>query len=277
MNPKSKKFYVSEENLKLLYWKQELSTLAIGRKLGVHRCTINNWMRKYKIDVRPARAIKKIHNLNRYINSDFSYFIGVILGDGNLCQNGLNKSPSRFRLKVKDKAFADTFQKAVENLGFHCQRRLVYQKGRKYHLAAFDSIELARYWLETPLERKISVAFVYPESFIKGIYESEGSLFKKNYDYNSYRLTMNMGNERLMYSVYGYLIGQNYNCNFNRIKKPQENYLDMMRVELSGLKDIIKFLTQFQPCIKNKAEGIPSQQELKLWACVETRDASPNM
>jgi len=102
---------------------------------------------------------------------ELSYVIGAILGDGSLYnKNG----KGLIDLAVKDREFAEAFSDAISS---------VLQKKRNYKVQEYEngnyrvsvcSYQLFRF-LKKPIEELEPYAKAYPNAFLCGLYDAEGS------------------------------------------------------------------------------------------------------
>jgi len=91
---------ISKEELYELYVEKEMSTVEIGKMIGVDSKTVWSWLRKYGIKTRSIKEAAKINMRKRMkrkmenINLDdelFGLIDGLLLGDGSiLCSRGRN-------------------------------------------------------------------------------------------------------------------------------------------------------------------------------------------
>lgn len=139
-----------------------------------------------KLNVRVSKATvlrwcKGIHNtFNRMkrVNLDSSpalaYIIGVYFGDASLLQ----KSDHRYaiRLKVIDREFAEVFAKALREIGLNPSVGFEREKTRsnRWYVEAYGKGLFM--FLKGPKERLFDVARAYPREFLRGFFDSEGSV-----------------------------------------------------------------------------------------------------
>ncbi len=194
---------------------------------------------------------------------ELAYIIGVTLGDGYI---GLCKKYSKgkcikryvFRLKVRDKAFAEEVKKAIERLGLHCTKVIEYYDGRDkatyYSVYCYvkrfvlflrslkDHPEDVWQWIER-----------YETYFLKGLYESEGCLHKsgKVLIYNTRREFIDIATRCLQ------RLGIGYSVSF----KDKRVHKGVWRVYIPA-REAKRFLTIIKPVIKYSRDD-PHYQRVK--------------
>lgn len=154
--------------LKEFYVENKYTTYEIADLYGVSHEAIRCLLRKHNIKV-----ISRRHNpfIFSGCNENIAYLLGVIYGDG-----WFNRS--RFALRVKDREFAQEFKNSCENLGFHVSfgednywrgmwLAQLYSKDFTEWLRQVTILDLPRLLTTSDLEKR----------FIRGIYDSEGSLY----------------------------------------------------------------------------------------------------
>ena len=110
-------------------------------------------------------------------SKELAYIIGVVLGDGSIfVSSGRGKKQYAIKLSARDKDFVEAFAKALEKV---CRRkrplpiRLLRRHG--YWETHIYSKRLYEF-LNQPLEKLEHVIKAYPEDFLRGFFDSEGSV-----------------------------------------------------------------------------------------------------
>ncbi|RLF23969.1 MAG: hypothetical protein DRN15_04455 [Thermoprotei archaeon] len=147
--------------------------------------TIRYWIREILEDRRVFSAEIPWRPRKR---SELAYIIGVALGDASL---GLAKRTDRpkgkryvFKLKVRDKEFAEEVRKAIERIGLHCSGVKEYYDEREERMYYIVQCHVKRFVmflrsLKKYPEKVWKWIEGYEREFLKGFYESEGSLLEK--------------------------------------------------------------------------------------------------
>jgi intein-encoded DNA endonuclease-like protein len=179
-----------KEAIEDLYWKQSLTLKEIGEKLGMNEGTVYWYMKKYEIPRRRVGYPPKHFKEDR--EETLAYILGVVLGDGS---KRVRDYQHIIELNVKDKQFADAFETAVNQIGLHTWRtwKKVNYKGepRYYHRVIVNSKRLF-IWLSTvDLKHYVLKSEENICSFLRGIYESEGSI-------GTCGLTIALSNDKLI-------------------------------------------------------------------------------
>ena len=114
---------------------------------------------------------------NLQVSGTLAYIVAVLLGDGYL---RIRKYADWFRydvcLKVKDKAFAESFARALEKIGLHPHIRCRKDSGQ--YLVTATSVEFFKWFKGLDYEDIKKIASEYPVDFLRGFFESEGSISK---------------------------------------------------------------------------------------------------
>lgn len=156
---------ISAELLRELYVEKKMGIEKIAKLLGHSNATIWKRLRKYGMPIRPQRPIPDLRP-----SPALAYVCGVLKGDGFLYYDEKREN-CRLGLNTKERAFAESFRSALERLGLRA--RLCFTPSSGMWRVDASSAELCR-WFAGGGWR--SVAEQYPADFIRGFYESEGSL-----------------------------------------------------------------------------------------------------
>lgn len=163
------------EQLKQLHWVEGLSETEIGKRYGVSCAAIHWWCKKLGVDGR-----SRVSNLLFESSPALSYMLGCILGDGCVYLRADERYTVRFA--VCDVRLAEEFAQTARLLGFNCNK-LIRSKGagencRDRWLAYFYSNEFGKWYEELGMQGRLDVASKFPAQFVRGFYESEGSLVR---------------------------------------------------------------------------------------------------
>jgi len=247
--PNPRRWNPTKELLNTLYWIERLTARKIARLFGVSFQTVLYEMKRLGV---PRREWRVLPNLEP--SEDLAYVVGVILGDGYANNVGTNY---RVMLNVRSVEFANSFSSALARLGFRPKvYRILGKKGRysnkEFYVCQANSAKFVRWFRRSSLadiEKRILLTNQFKIKFLKGIYESEGSLswrpnlrnyhiYISNTDYELICLVKNLLNE-LGFSP--------------TIPNPSKfpNRKDLYTCRLNRKSEIKQFLNQINPSIKN--------------------------
>ena len=163
-----------EWKIKMKHTLPESTKKEISRKL--RELWRNPEWRKKQIKARANR--KPIREVNLLPSKELSYIIGVVYGDGCIYHS---RHSYNITLVCKDKDFALTFLNALKKI---CESKpyLWRQKGWKgnyYFHTEISSKKLYKFLSNRSLHKE--VIFKFPADFIRGFFDSEGTVGEKNY------------------------------------------------------------------------------------------------
>lgn len=188
-----------------------------------------------------------------------AYILGVLYGDGWVCRSLRQYGGFRHRigLNAKDREFVECFRAALTQIGLHSSR--VYTRKDKKHeswstqfLVCAYSKPFCKWFKSLALDDvyKLLQTAEMKREFIRGFYESEGSLNKsKGY----FRLTItntNLELLRIMRQILKELGFCFYLYSHNQRPK------DWAAIHYLGIfkpNDIKRFLAEIDPCIPRKS------------------------
>ena len=157
----------------------------IARILGINRGAVISWIRQNK---RP-----RLNNVGADLTPSFelAYLLGVVLGDGCL---SVNKKKYKYVvvLSAKDRDFVESFQKALSKIVGRIPKIYFDRKRGSWFCSIHNKI-LFNY-LYRSFKEHSELIEKYPEAFLKGIFDSEGSVNKRKSSKNSYRWTLAIDN-----------------------------------------------------------------------------------
>ncbi len=257
-----KRFPLSEKDLYGLYWSKRLSTYEIAKLTGFSQSAIHYWMKKYRIKGRRSgESHCKRVNLN--FSSTLAYILGVCYGDGSV-HRVWSRHLGRYRyevsLDVRNKKFAESFKKALEEHGFKV--RLYLYNGWSYLFANsktfyeyFHTLTIndLKYMLENDGSAK---------AFIRGFYESEGSYclcYQKKW--NTFEKILGIYNTNLGLLKLIRECFKKWGLEFHIYARPQiGTWRRVYALQTAREKQIDHFLRLIKPSIKYK----PSSKRLGL-------------
>ena len=146
---------------------------VIARVLGIRPTVVHNWLYNnakprlnyVPVDTSPSPVL--------------SYFIGVMLGDGNFTKHQRHYD---IRLATKDKEFAEEFKKCLETLLKGGKVRVYLKRPRKEHHSPIWWVETCSKglydFLSTLTLKKVEeLASYYPSELLRGFFDSEGGVY----------------------------------------------------------------------------------------------------
>lgn len=201
---------IKKDTLIDLYWEKCLNTSQIAKKFKVSKSTIQVHMEKLGIQRRTtseaqkgkkvtsktkkriSRKLKQLHRdgkiqiwnegKNWYKTKckltpspELSYLLGVAYGDAKVTKYKAN-SQFAFSLEVKDKEFAEKFREYALLIIDKKEAEGVWQSKRGYYGFSVYSRQLYDY-LTNPLQEHKKVIELFPIQFIRGFFDSEGSVY----------------------------------------------------------------------------------------------------
>jgi len=232
-----------------LYLVRNMPMSDIGKIYGVTGSAINYWIRKYGIQKR-----SKVQKVLFMPTPTLSYVFGVLHGDGFVLVSPHNNS-RYVSLRVIDKAFAESFAVALRCLGLRATVKS-YSKttaGNPVWQVWCRSKSFATKWNQlTPAER-LDMGMLYPYDFLRGLYESEGTV---KWHKTSLEMSIGTTNKPLMERVHKELIRMGFKSRFVTVPGATDVYNDFYRTDIYNNLDIAKFMAFVKPCIKYEPRNI---------------------
>ncbi len=260
MPKKIHKIRLNKEILDNLYNNEKLSSTEIGHKLNISSETILYWLKKFDIKIRSISERNRIWIARKgnprlikpklLSSPELSYTLGVLLGDGCV---SINEKKHRYviNLKVTDEKFANSFKNALEFINLNpnfCtihpkpsifNNKLIKSKKLIYQIHATSKI--FSFWFKNLNLNDIS-EILYSENnikeFIRGFYESEGSISKS-------RFAISICNTNIELLNFIKILLDKIGFNFNLRIYKYESFL------CKNGKEALRFLNFINPCIKN--------------------------
>ncbi|MCD6418269.1 hypothetical protein J7M00_05750 [bacterium] len=186
-----------------------------------------------------------------------SYILGVLLGDG-CCYANPKRREYRVQLISKDEKFAKSFYKALTEIGLNPHIRYVTTgiNRNTYFLVRAQSKVLVGWFKQLTQNDIYELASKYPIDFIRGFYESEGSLIKRTwgggYDLeicNTEKWIVDMVVELLQKLGFNPRIKKCIPSSKSILQKKPTYYIRLRRQD-----EIAKFMRIVSPCIKNNID-----------------------
>jgi len=271
---------LSEEDktrIKELY-EEGWSSYELAEKFGVRMTTILYHLKKMQVPIRDySRAAVLQHNKNLKLNKspELAYLIGVYLGDGHVgrCKSYGSYKRWRFSVKVTEKTFIDSVARACKKLGLN---PLIFKRNSPYYLShpnwkipyelVVNSEPFCLFMLEMKDFKKLSKTIEgYEDAFLRGIYESEGSILYRNNRFSSFRVIANTDKELVTF-VTSILASIGFKYHVIEYVPKSKKLKTQYYVSLS-VREGKKFLSKIKPSIKNlEKEGMPSREKFKYEA-----------
>ena len=244
--------------LKRLYESTEVEKIA--KLLGRSKDAV--WSKADRMDLK--RIDSKLIQPYLVPSETLCYILGVLKGDGSVYTS--KKYRHVIRLQVKDKLFADSFKKALKEIGLHPYYHYEESDDRPGHnIYAHSKIFVA--WYSALTLGNIGNMLINPRfgiSFIRGFYESEGSFHHKwreeRHQY-SWKLALYNNDESLLRMVQSILAVLGFNFNWEKpvLHKPHmfRGYVIITRkpvcyIQIQSKENILDFLSLINPCIKGQ-------------------------
>lgn len=167
---KRKKHLTDEERLVVYKKAMELHKQGFGPRsiikiLPNAKGSIIGWLYLERV---PGRRARLEPNLSP--SPSLSYILGVLLGDGYVTQR--NKTRTIF-LTAKDEPFCVAFYEALKEIGLNPN---LWQLRTKMYRVAACSVAFLDWYRELALQDIGKLVIDYSEDFVRGFYDSEGSL-----------------------------------------------------------------------------------------------------
>lgn len=210
-------------------------------------------------ETRKRTSISKIGQYHIYPNltpsETLSYILGVIKGDGCVYLHKQKRRSGKVILVVKSSVFRDSFSNALTDIGLHpyniIQRDLI---GTEASSSCF-----CKWYKNLSIDDIKKHVKGYEYAFLRGFYESEGSLYKTVPNKQWYCISICNTNKELI-DLICYILC-NYNIQYRLyttkrtkglVKGIMYNLKDKYTIHIGHQKNINKFLEIVTPCIKNK-------------------------
>lgn len=243
--PGGKGLCFTKDQLKDLHLIQRLSLVEIGKKYGVSGPSIKYWMNKVGL-----KNITKINDIDLEPSPTLSYIYGVLHGDGFLYKNPANLH-KLIILRATDIPFVRSFESALTIIGIK-PMFLTLKPEKEHYKIPYEvrgcSSSFHKHWYGMSRIERLKFGLTYKWDFIRGVYESDGSLRDK-INRNELTLTMYKPNFLLLQTIKT-VLKKELNL-VSSLKQYTTAYgTRMYYLSLYRRSDIKKFLTWTKPCIK---------------------------
>lgn len=249
----------TKEVLEELYIKQGLSQRQIAEKLGFCQQETGELLKKCGI---PARPKFNLLQPNLKPSPALAYILGVLKGDGNI-YGDRQLGHYRITLEVTDPNFANSFYKALTEIGLHPffrKRRKLTNRSRKLLVGVVAMSRVFYDWYENlPFSELEKIAEQFPLDFIRGFYESEGTfsegidkrwLRKRGWLIKTLHLTIANTNKRLLELCQRLLKKYGIASNIYLCRESEWSKKPCYALYINRKAHIRKFLELIKPVIK---------------------------
>lgn len=242
----------TKEELIDLHWIQGLSMTEIGRRHDVSASAMKYWMSKFSLEHR-----SQVKEILFEPSPALSYVLGVLHGDAFVYS-----LPRRRRyvviLAVVDKEFAFSFKRALETLGMNANT-IAIPPSREGNQPQWKTYAHSKKFMErwnalSPRER-IKWGMKYPRDFLRGVYESKGSV---KFHRGSLELSIYSTNVMLQKVIMGALTDLGLTPKW--YSRPLESGKTMVYIQLFRSLEIKRFMTKIIPCIKYRPRNFDGRQ-----------------
>lgn len=239
-----------KETLYDLYWNKGLSLRKIAKRYKLRYASVQLRFIKYKIKRRDYAVY-----VNLTSSHELSYCLGVILGDGCVSYNKKTHG-GVVELEVIDKLFAEKFAKSLAKIGFRPNMIVKKDRGKEKDTYCTYACSNTFYRWYTALTLKDIGRIIrgYEKEFVRGFYESEGSIET----YTRLQITISNTNYELLRVVQDSLevLGIHSKIYTNKVYPTRKGYNTCYRIAISNREGVLNFLGIIAPCIKNLKKNL---------------------
>jgi len=195
-------------------------------------------------------------NVNKpilHVDRNMAYILGVIRGDGSVFKTRISEHSTGYYIKLgaKDKEFVDSFAKALEAINLNPS--VFYREREDMWTSSVVSIRFYEWYTSMTWDELTSIIRRYPLEFVRGFYESDGSLCRFNNRHNSWSLYVAAKKDRRLLELVSATLREQYGFDTSMYVSRKVGYDDGYRLYLKGGKHERKrFLDMVKPCIRNK-------------------------
>lgn len=233
------------------HWRDGKSMSDIAREYGVSPEAISYQYKKLGVKTR-----SKLQELLFEPSPALSYVIGVLFGDGCVYRNPARNGGCEIKLNVTDRVFALSFSKALNLIGVRsntlAERASNNPKWKATNLTYGNSKSFYEWWEGHDDQFLIGEAAVFPQDFVRGMYESEGSI-----KWHHGRLEISISNTdlNLLGVVKDEIQIRGIRCGWFNKKRSQPHHKDSAEITITNALDVKRFLAWTMPCIKIQPRG----------------------
>ena len=258
-NSRKKGLCFTKEQLSELYFDRNMDLVEIGEMYGVSSSAILYWVKKLGINYR-----RRLQEILDFPSPALSYILGVLHGDGFIYTGGGRR---QIILSVTDQEFALSFARALNIIGintFTIPIKPQHDGWKTQYKTVGESLRFIEYFNSLLVEERIKAGMMFPVDFIRGVYESEGSV---KYHKGRLELSIYTTSEILRNVLTAHLKTSCYSVkNFSRILESGKTFY---YVSLYKEFEIKKFMTFINPCIKYKPRSAYANTEPSLDSNIE--------
>lgn len=254
-----------------LYIKQGKSSVEIAREFNRNLRTVQNWLKKYSISRNHSLSISLSRLDLRYWvykegqwrpkpSLELYYILGVLKGDGitYIYKTKYGATHYRILLDVTKLEFAKSFQNALNKIGikkpyFHQPPKRENRLGQYVVCAhCMPFVQWYRSLTLQDLEKELGKDDDFVVQFLRGFYESEGSLAHPDGKRNKVRI---VNTDRDLLVLVQKLINKlGFHTSFYR-DKIYHGYKRAYRIFIHRNKETTKFIRLLNPVIKGELIG----------------------
>jgi hypothetical protein len=228
----------------------------IARELNLKKTTVSNWLRGHKPETRWV-----FPNLNP--SKELSYILGVFYGDGSIYRaNGTgmyrNSYAYRIQLGAIDKDFLREFNRC---LSWVLHRKNEYPTHGPYKDGTCRLMATNRKlfeFLSKPLEEHKPIIEEFPSQFLRGFFDSEGSV----YEYlgnNGWYQTIRVCNTNMpLLQFVRYLLVKYFSISsrLSTEHRKEKGWKDLYRVGIHRQESVVKFYEEIGFTIERKQKRL---------------------
>jgi len=243
---------IDPEEVERLYWEEGMTQEEIAKKMNSYQSSIYRCMKRNNIPTR-----KKYDHLLKSPDLSptptLSYIVGVVEGDGGVIKD---RRDYKVRMFSTSKEFIESFKNSLEEMGLNtnvcvCSSDTCKQ-GYRYLVKAFSK-EFYNWYKKlstSDIEELALKNKEHAKSFVRGAYESEGSVW---YDKrNGCKLQITNTDEKFVEVVEKAM--KKIGFEPKKYIHEEENGKDLCRLYLSRYASVTDFLERVNPCIKGEME-----------------------
>ncbi|NJD99341.1 DNA endonuclease [Thermococcus sp. LS1] len=143
-------------------------TIMTEFNVSVSKATVLRWCKG------THNTFNKTKRVNLKPSPELAYIVGVYLGDASVSETG--NYQYRIRLKVVDRDFAQNFERALRAMGANPRTGFERNRGRADRWWVEVTNKELFMFLKGPKERLSKTAGTYPKEFLRGFFDSEGTV-----------------------------------------------------------------------------------------------------
>lgn len=232
-------------------YEEGYSCKQVGERTGFTRSAIASFLRErgktrtlseaVNLFVDQGRGLTNTPDLE--ITADLAWIVGVLYCDGSCFRNSAGDYIAS--LYAVDKEFVDSFERRMGAIGLNCDRyfnKRDHENRNNLHEARVYSRKFYEWWDSLDQQRIEEIAREYPASFVGGVYDSDGSLSKRN------RVGISR-NDKWLLELVRELVADNVGVDFLDIYQ-RDNKADMF---ICKYQDVEKFCDWVDNTIQRKS------------------------